>query len=142
MDTILNTFMSAGQETAWLMVLVDAGVKGLGLLLLTCLAVLAARRTSAASRHLVWTLTLTALIFLPVLSYVLPSWQLPLLPVPSSVNASDFPRQPVLLNDAVPELNPPALLTVKYDNPPSHQSARPPIPPGLANHFIGLLGSC
>jgi beta-lactamase regulating signal transducer with metallopeptidase domain len=36
------------------------------------------RRTSAATRHLVWTLTVVALLLLPILSAVLPGWRVPI----------------------------------------------------------------
>ncbi len=69
---------------AWsraLAVLVDVGVKGIVLLALAGLVALAMRRASAAARHLVWTLALTGLLLLPVLSFVMPKWQLPILPI-------------------------------------------------------------
>ena len=68
---------------AWsraLVVLVDSGVKGVVLLALAGLAALAMRRSSAAARHLVWSLALMGLLLLPVTSLVMPKWQLPLLP--------------------------------------------------------------
>ncbi len=40
----------------------------------------AMRRSSAASRHLVWTLAIGALLLLPVLVVVTPAWPLPILP--------------------------------------------------------------
>jgi len=36
------------------------------------------RRSSAATRHLVWTLAIGALLLLPIASYVLPEWTVPL----------------------------------------------------------------
>src|SRR5262245_11122055 len=58
------------------------------------------RRTSAATRHLVWVLTIAGLLLLPVLSSVLPGWRA-VSPVPvqepaaiasaSTVTASPLP---------------------------------------------------
>ena len=36
------------------------------------------RRASAAARHLVWTLAIGALLALPLASYVLPGWTVPI----------------------------------------------------------------
>ena len=49
--------------------------------------VLLYRRTSAASRHLVWTLAVVGLLLLPIFSVALPSWQVAI-PV-AAANASD-----------------------------------------------------
>ena len=85
---------------AWsraLAVLVDAGVKGIVLLALAGLVALAMRRASAAARHLVWTLALCGLLLLPVLSLVVPKWQLPILPGPATPVERALPasREPV-----------------------------------------------
>ena len=37
-----------------------------------------ARRASAATRHLVWTLALASVVILPVVSFTLPRWQVPI----------------------------------------------------------------
>ncbi|HUT24712.1 MAG TPA: M56 family metallopeptidase, partial [Sumerlaeia bacterium] len=60
--------------------LVDAGAKGLVLLLAAGCVALVLRRSSAAARHLVWTLGMTGLLLLPALSCLLPAWSLPILP--------------------------------------------------------------
>jgi TonB family protein len=58
-------------------------IKSTTLLLLAAAVALALRRASAASRHLVWTLALSALLVLPVLALTLPAWEVPI-PAPSS----------------------------------------------------------
>jgi beta-lactamase regulating signal transducer with metallopeptidase domain len=55
-------------------VLLDAAIKGLVILSLTALAVLAMRRASAAARHLVWLVGTVSLLILPILSAALPAW--------------------------------------------------------------------
>lgn len=57
-------------------ILLDSALKGLAILLLTALAVLAMRRSSAAARHLVWFLGTSSLLILPILSAALPSWHI------------------------------------------------------------------
>ena len=64
----------------WLAVLADAAVKGLIVLLVAAGATLLLRRSSAALRHMVWTLAVAALILMPVLSIALPQFHVPLLP--------------------------------------------------------------
>lgn len=70
----------------WLPV-ADAIVKSTLLLALAVLVTRALRHRSAASRHLVWTCALVAALALPLLSIVVPRWQVPLLTVPSPAAA-------------------------------------------------------
>src|SRR4051794_37717239 len=57
------------------LLLVDFAVKGTAVLALAAIAALILRRDSAATRHLVWTLAIVALLFVPVLSALLPQWR-------------------------------------------------------------------
>jgi carboxyl-terminal processing protease len=68
---------------ALLPALADAALKATAVL--ACAAMLARlrRRAPAAERHLIWAFTLTGLLALPVLSWTLPGWQLPL-PLPAA----------------------------------------------------------
>jgi len=61
--------------SAWLPILVDAAVKGTAVLVVACIVGLFVRRASAATRHLVWFLVMVSLLAIPVLSMVLPGWQ-------------------------------------------------------------------
>ncbi|MEN6625137.1 MAG: M56 family metallopeptidase [Candidatus Sumerlaeia bacterium] len=63
-----------------LAILIDSGAKGIVLLSVAALAVALMRKSSAAARHLVWALSLCGLLLLPLLSLVVPKWQLPILP--------------------------------------------------------------
>src|SRR5688500_10053605 len=56
-------------------VLADAALKGAVLLAVAAVAAVALRRASAAARHLLWSLALTAVLLVPVLSAVLPGWR-------------------------------------------------------------------
>ena len=60
--------------------LVDAAMKGALLLAVAGLLCLLGRRSSAAVRHLIWSLALASLLVLPVLSLALPAWHVPMLP--------------------------------------------------------------
>jgi|GEM_PF-1628677 len=59
--------------------LLDSAAKGTVLLLLAWLAVGLARRSSAALRHSIWCLAMVGLLLLPVASWLLPTWQIPIL---------------------------------------------------------------
>jgi len=61
----------------------DAALKGALLLAVAGLLCVLGRRWSAAARHLTWSLGLTSLLVLPVLSLALPAWQVPVLPRPA-----------------------------------------------------------
>jgi carboxyl-terminal processing protease len=59
-------------------VLADATWKGTALLLLALGIASTLRRARAAYRHLVWALAITGLLAVPAVSWLLPSWQLPI----------------------------------------------------------------
>jgi len=61
-------------DVSWLP-LADAVMKATLLLASAALAAVALRRTSAAARHLVWTLALVSAMVLPALSIALPRWR-------------------------------------------------------------------
>jgi len=56
-------------------IVLDAAVKSIFILALAGIVILCFRRASAARRHLVWFLAMASLLVLPVLSTVLPAWQ-------------------------------------------------------------------
>lgn len=68
----------------WLLPFVDVSVKGVLLLAVAGAAALVFRRASAATRHLIWTLGLLALLVLPALRLATPEWRVSL-PVTSAV---------------------------------------------------------
>jgi beta-lactamase regulating signal transducer with metallopeptidase domain len=78
MSALLDSFLSEGGEH-WLIVLLDASVKGAVVLVAAGVIALALRRSSAARRHVVWTLALVGMILLPALSAVLPAMRVPVL---------------------------------------------------------------
>ncbi len=56
--------------------LADAAIKSAAVLALTATIALLLRRSSAARRHLVWTAGLCALLLLPLLTLLMPRWQI------------------------------------------------------------------
>ena len=80
MKTFLSLFLVASATSIPL--LLDSSLKGLALLVLTGVIVFAFRRSSASLRHLLWTSALGSLLLLPLLSLILPEWNI--LPAPKS----------------------------------------------------------
>lgn len=65
---------------AWTPAAAQVALKATLLLAGAAAASLALRRASASARHLVWTLSIGALLALPLLALALPAWRVPLLP--------------------------------------------------------------
>lgn len=57
------------------LLLVDSAIKGALILVLAAFAAMLLRRDSAATRHLVWLVAIVAMLVIPVLSLMLPQWQ-------------------------------------------------------------------
>lgn len=74
-------------------------------------------RASAATRHLVWTLGLSGLLVLPLLSLVVPGWAVPLLPVVAErpVLAAHWEDPVIPGPPALPEPEPAAALATMPD---------------------------
>ncbi len=68
--------------------LVDVAAKATLLLVVALLATWILRRSSAAVRHRVWGLTMGSLVLLPALSWMLPTWRLPILPAGTGPDAN------------------------------------------------------
>ncbi|MBI4552612.1 MAG: M56 family metallopeptidase [Candidatus Latescibacteria bacterium] len=108
MIVLFDAIARSGLPLTWLTLAWEVLFKGLCLLVVAGVCGLALRRASAAIRHLVWTATLSSLIALPVLSGLLPNWDLPGLPeVFSSKHETAsvaLPRSPLLVSssDALP----------------------------------------
>jgi type II secretion system protein G len=65
---------------AFVLFLADTTSKGLFILAAATLVALALRNRSAAARHLVWTVAIVSVLALAPLAYVLPGWQVPVIP--------------------------------------------------------------
>ena len=83
MDNIVNILSE--HSVNWLGILVDTSIKAMAIMTLAAAFCFMLRRISAATRHLVLTLALLSLAFLPLLALLLPSWQIPILPDSLSV---------------------------------------------------------
>jgi beta-lactamase regulating signal transducer with metallopeptidase domain len=77
----------------------DVALKGAVLLLICALTVRAMKRSSAAARHLIWTLSVVALLLLPAFVIALPEWKLPILPALASATAAAKPTTDVAEDD-------------------------------------------
>ncbi|HEY0811120.1 MAG TPA: hypothetical protein VGD49_13220, partial [Longimicrobiales bacterium] len=72
---------------ATMQILVDAAIKGAAVLLIATAAIALMHKTSAAKRHLVWVVAVSALLLIPVLSVLLPAWQ-----VLPALHSDEVPR--------------------------------------------------
>src|SRR5881394_3741503 len=70
------------------------------------------RNASAAARHVVWTAAFAALLVLPAARFVLPSLQIPILPLPAIVrpvdSATPLPNPTATTQVAVPVIAAPS----------------------------------
>jgi beta-lactamase regulating signal transducer with metallopeptidase domain len=80
MGSIVDPIFRFAASTNFLRILTDASLKSALLLGVAGLAVLALRRSGAAVRHLAWSLALGAALAMPLLSGLLPNWELAFLP--------------------------------------------------------------
>jgi HEAT repeat protein/beta-lactamase regulating signal transducer with metallopeptidase domain len=89
--------------------LADAVAKTTVILLAAAVASIVLRRASAALRHLVWTLALSSALVLPLASFALPKWQLPLLTITTEstapIAASLPSEEPVQDSSVAPALS-------------------------------------
>ncbi|MCI0338913.1 MAG: M56 family metallopeptidase [Acidobacteria bacterium] len=79
-DLMTNLNAPPAQSIEWLQWLLDVSLKGALILLAAGALSLLLRRTSAATRHLVWAFALLSLLILMPLTLTLPEWRVSLLP--------------------------------------------------------------
>ena len=80
MMSLISFFEISEHSSRWLEVLFAASVKGFVVLAMAAGLNLVLRRSSSSLRHLIWLLAITSCLCLPVISVILPSWQLPVVP--------------------------------------------------------------
>jgi len=117
---------------AFAAILVEAAAKGTVLLAAAAIAtVVSRRRSTAAVRHLIWSLAIAGTLILPAISATLPSWNV----LPSLWNAGGTRRDANGVTPAVPTMIPvvsrppaPTAAAEHADtNHPGNDSARPPV---------------
>ena len=109
-------------------VLLDAALKGAFLVMIVAVAAYALRNRSAASRHAVWTAAVIGHLAIPALVFLLPAWNLPVLPA-----ASWMQRQPVTTAPAAGS----AVKSASSNNKSSKASASVAPTPGRAQPAVG-----
>lgn len=82
------------------LLLVDSAIKGGVLLLLAALVAVLLRRDSAATRHLVWQVSIVGMLVVPVFSVVLPQWRV--LPAWAVISAPSTPPFAEAFSEQIP----------------------------------------
>lgn len=142
--------------STWVSFAVPVLVKVTAVLGATCALLLAARRASAARRHAIAALGLGASLLLPVLTLVLPRWEVGVLPAPSAATAATSSSRvaPVVTSErpaaasreetghasSLPAVRP-ALLAAPPPAQPSSSAAARPFPWGLLVLLAWALGA-
>lgn len=105
----------------------DSALKGTVLLALAGLAVIALRKASAATRHLVWLFAIAALLVTPLVSVLLPGWRVLPRWTPATASTVRFTATPARMATSAP---PP--LTSIAD--PIDRAFAPTVAPAVATH--------
>jgi HEAT repeat protein/beta-lactamase regulating signal transducer with metallopeptidase domain len=123
------------RQPATLLPIADAVLKATVLLSLAGLLAAMLKRSSAATRHLVWTLGLVSALVAPALSMALPRWQLPIVTVaPGTDAAADPAALPASASDERLEPSAPARRT----SASTAERPAPPSQPGDASRWDWL----
>src|SRR5262245_16782683 len=86
--------------------IIELAVKSSAIIAVAAVAAgLMQRRASAASRHLVWTLAVAALLVLPLATVALPSWNIPIRRQMPSLAVSQPPAPIAIESSSAPTLN-------------------------------------
>ena len=80
MMSFISLYGIPENSIGWLTILLDASIKSVIVLALAAGLNLALKRSSAAFRHLIWSLAVVSCLCLPVISITLPSWRLSVVP--------------------------------------------------------------
>lgn len=116
--------------------LLAASIKGILVLISAAAVCFLLRRASAASRHLVWSLALTGLLALPILSLALPVWQIAVLPSAPVDSISTETQAPELVPNAA-KMNPITSEHLIKTNAPATTNVDPQIAADLRSDLNG-----
>jgi len=84
--------LPAPSDSWWVAIAIGAVWKSVVVLACAGMLVLALRRSSAAARHLVWSLALAGTLVLPLMTVALPSWAWPVLPAAAVATVPEIKR--------------------------------------------------
>jgi beta-lactamase regulating signal transducer with metallopeptidase domain/HEAT repeat protein len=135
MVSFIDTVEFSAHSAAWLELLVAAALKGALVLVIALVLNFALRRSSAASRHLVWSLALASLLAIPLLSFGLPSWQVPVLPDSFAVarheaamNSDEFIAPASMASGSLPQDSQPSITVKEQARTNARGFPEPPAP--------------
>ncbi len=123
-------FAFPADASAWLALLLHVSAKAALVLVTAGLVCLALRRASAALRHLVWTLAIVCVLCLPLLSTMLPTWQVGGLPrfLAASTNSDPMPERAVQLPTDEAMASTSSGDVVGAESEPAALASGPPLP--------------
>jgi beta-lactamase regulating signal transducer with metallopeptidase domain/ketosteroid isomerase-like protein len=139
--TTVAALFNEMQGGAWM--IVDSSLKATILIVLIGLVTSFCQKVSAAYRHLVWSLTIGMILFLPLLNQALPAWRISPLPAMTSTTTTDIIAkgtgsvESILSNEFQAD-------TETLRNPaamPSATSASPPVAPQASSKLVFLIVS-
>jgi beta-lactamase regulating signal transducer with metallopeptidase domain/TolA-binding protein len=90
MSSFLNAVLSGIPWTTLLRFLIDVTIKSGLIIGVASIATLILRRNSAYIRNMVWGFALAGLLLMPVLSFMAPVWNLPIIPEPGSWGTTSY----------------------------------------------------
>ncbi|MCZ6835820.1 MAG: hypothetical protein O7G85_08605 [Planctomycetota bacterium] len=89
MTLLADSLISLPDAQSGLFILIDSSIKGTVILIAALLTAKALRGSSATNRYLLWSCAIVSLLAIPLLSGIMPQWNLPVLPSPVSDKTSN-----------------------------------------------------
>jgi len=79
MNDLLSIISSSLSSSEWSNIIISTMLKGMLFLLAAIIINSFIKRASSATRHLIWNLAIIALLLLPILSLIVPVWEVPII---------------------------------------------------------------